>query len=63
MELVVVLALVVLIPIALLLWRRRDDWSGERGNDGQANRDLGRHGGPPVSSHEQNDWGGTGSNL
>jgi hypothetical protein len=52
MKLVLVFALLVVVPIALLLWSRRDSGGGERGTDPHANRDLGRHGGPPEGPRD-----------
>lgn len=62
MELVVVLALIILIPIALLLWRRHDSGPGEPGTDPQANRDVARHGGQPPQE-QQRGWDSAGGHL
>ena len=42
----VFLALVVAVPIALLVWRRRDSVPGAEGTDAQANRNYPADGGP-----------------
>ncbi len=55
-------ALVVAVPIALLVWRRRSGATGAVGTDPQAHRDLGANGGPPTSSRTDG-WGGVGGNL
>jgi hypothetical protein len=39
-------ALVVLAPVALLVWRRRDSAGGEAGTDPHANRNYAADGGP-----------------
>ena len=57
-------ALVVAVPIALLVWRRRDSVPGAEGNDPQANRNDDADGGPtphyrgPGTGTENRDAGG-----
>ena len=62
MELVVVLALMILIPIALLVRRRRHSGPGEPGTDPRANQDIARLGGPPPQE-QQRGWDSAGGNL
>jgi hypothetical protein len=57
MTVLVVLLALIAVPIALLVWTRRGV-GGERGSDPRANRDIGRHGGPPAGAWGPNDPAG-----
>ena len=61
MEWIVLLALVVVVPIGLLLWTRRNRNAGEEGTDPQAHR-LGDAQRGPYSSPNGPDYG-SGGNL
>lgn len=54
---IVFFALVILAPIALLVWRRRDAGPGEEGTDPLGNHDIARNGGP--TPHAGGPGGGT----
>jgi hypothetical protein len=56
----VFLGLVVLVPIALLLWTRRNQIPGDPNQDPLANRNLGANGGEPVHTRD-NDFGAGGA--
>lgn len=60
MKLLLVFVLLVVVPIALLLWSRRGSSGGEAGTDEHANRNLGRHGGPPEGGARDGGFGAGG---
>ncbi len=63
MELVAFLLLPVVAVIAWLSWTRRHGNSGLRDTDPQANRNIAKHGGQPLTNpiHRPDDFPGGGS--
>ncbi len=53
-------AVVLLVPIGLLVWRRRDSGPGAGGTDPRGHRNTGSAGGPPPQG---DGWGGADGNL
>lgn len=60
MELLITLAVIVAVPIALLLWTRRDRRDGEARTDPHAHKNLGSTSGPPGHTRDH-DYGAGGS--
>jgi len=62
---VIVIALIVFGVVAALAvwWPRRHGNTGETGTDGQAHRNLGSNGGPPVPRPGNNFGGGGGTGF